>query len=150
MNISVPRERRPDENRVGLTPAAVELLTSDGHRCYVEKGAGLGAGFSDEDYTRAGARTVYSRPAALPRIARRFSLRKTSFTTACPICPACWGARPPTRSTMRRGRMCICLRLTGLRQLTLGAIRWRAALPRTMERSFLLFCRSLSSSAKLM
>lgn len=60
MNISVPRERRPDENRVGLTPAAVELLTSDGHRCYVEKGVGLGAGFSDEDYTRAGARTVYS------------------------------------------------------------------------------------------
>jgi alanine dehydrogenase len=31
MNISVPRERRPGENRVGLTPAAVELLTSDVH-----------------------------------------------------------------------------------------------------------------------
>lgn len=60
MNISVPRERRPDEYRVGLTPAAVELLSADGHRCYVEKGAGLGAGFSDEDFTRAGANIVYS------------------------------------------------------------------------------------------
>jgi alanine dehydrogenase len=60
MDIGIPRERRPDENRVGLTPAGVELLTADGHRCYVEQGAGLGAGFSDEDLTRAGAHIVYS------------------------------------------------------------------------------------------
>jgi len=38
----------------------VELLTADGHRCYVEQGAGLGAGFSDEDFARAGGRIVYS------------------------------------------------------------------------------------------
>lgn len=60
MNIGVPRERRPNENRAGLTPAGVELLAAGGHTCYVEKGAGLGAGFSDEDYARAGARIVYS------------------------------------------------------------------------------------------
>jgi alanine dehydrogenase len=60
MHISIPRERRPDENRVGLTPAGVERLAADGHRCYVERGAGLGAGFSDEDFTRAGAQVVYS------------------------------------------------------------------------------------------
>lgn len=60
MHLAIPRERRPDENRAGLTPAGVELLTADGHTCYVEKGAGLGAGFSDEDYAQAGARIVYS------------------------------------------------------------------------------------------
>ena len=60
MHIGVPREQRPDEYRVGLTPAGVELLTAGGHTCYVEREAGLGAGFSDVDYQRAGARIVYS------------------------------------------------------------------------------------------
>ncbi|HLF26666.1 MAG TPA: alanine dehydrogenase [Anaerolineae bacterium] len=60
MNISVPRERRESEHRVGLTPAGVELLTAARHACYVEKNAGSGAGFSDVDYERAGARIVYS------------------------------------------------------------------------------------------
>lgn len=60
MTIGVPRERRPDEHRVGLTPAAVELLVSAGHSCVVEKDAGRGAGFADIQYERAGARIVYS------------------------------------------------------------------------------------------
>lgn len=60
MDIGVLRERRADEYRVGLTPAGVELLAASGHNCYVENGAGLGAGFSDEDYVKAGAKTVYS------------------------------------------------------------------------------------------
>ncbi|MBM4422524.1 MAG: alanine dehydrogenase [Chloroflexi bacterium] len=60
MNIGVPRERRADENRVGLTPAGAQLLAADGHHCYVEKGAGLGAGFSDDDFVKAGATIVYS------------------------------------------------------------------------------------------
>jgi alanine dehydrogenase len=60
MDIGVPRERRQYDSRVGLTPAGVELLTAEGHTCYVELGAGLGAGFSDQDYERAGARIVYS------------------------------------------------------------------------------------------
>jgi alanine dehydrogenase len=60
MHLGIPKERRPNEHRVGLTPAGVELLAADGHRCYVEAGAGLGAGFADEDYARAGAAVVYS------------------------------------------------------------------------------------------
>jgi alanine dehydrogenase len=60
MHIGVPHERRPDEYRAGLTPAGVQLLTADGHRCYVERDAGRGAGFSDDDYARAGAQIVYS------------------------------------------------------------------------------------------
>jgi alanine dehydrogenase len=60
MDIGVPRECRNDEHRVGLTPAGVELLTTAGHSCSVEKDAGRGAGFSDLDYERAGGRIVYS------------------------------------------------------------------------------------------
>ena len=60
MNIGIPKERRPFEFRVGLTPAAIQVLTHRGHICYVEHNAGLGAGFSDQDYEQAGARVVYS------------------------------------------------------------------------------------------
>lgn len=64
MDIGIPRECRIDEHRVGLTPAGVGLLRAAGHACSVEKDAGRGAGFSDVDYERAGARIVYS-PAEL-------------------------------------------------------------------------------------
>ncbi|MFZ0931613.1 MAG: alanine dehydrogenase [Syntrophobacteraceae bacterium] len=60
MDIGVPRERRSYESRVGLMPAGVELLKVEGHNCYVESGAGLGAGYADHDYQKAGARIVYS------------------------------------------------------------------------------------------
>lgn len=60
MNIGVPRERRRYESRVGLMPAGIELLVSEGHNCYVESNAGVGAGFSDLDYQYAGAQIVYS------------------------------------------------------------------------------------------
>ncbi len=60
MNIGVPKERRPDEFRVGLSPMGVGLLATAGHACFVETDAGLGSGFDDEAYARAGARIVYS------------------------------------------------------------------------------------------
>ena len=60
MNIGIPKERRDLERRVGLTPHGVELLTRAGHTCYVENEAGLGAGFTDYHYERAGGRIVYS------------------------------------------------------------------------------------------
>jgi len=60
MNIGIPKERRDMERRVGLTPYGVALLTHAGHVCYVEKEAGLGAGFTDYHYEKAGGRIVYS------------------------------------------------------------------------------------------
>jgi len=60
MNIGIPKERRPFEYRVGLTPTAVQMLIKSGHKCYVEHDAGLGSGFSDQQYEQAGARIVYS------------------------------------------------------------------------------------------
>ncbi len=60
MNIGIPKERRDMEMRVGLTPYGVRLLTHAGHICYVEKGAGEAAGFTDYHYERAGGHIVYS------------------------------------------------------------------------------------------
>ncbi|MGE3298165.1 MAG: alanine dehydrogenase [Porticoccaceae bacterium] len=58
MKIGVPRESKPDENRVALTPAGAAALVADGHEVLVERGAGAGSGFADADYEAAGARIV--------------------------------------------------------------------------------------------
>ncbi|MFO7545823.1 MAG: alanine dehydrogenase [Trueperaceae bacterium] len=58
MNIGVPKEIKPQEHRVSTTPGAVHALVAAGHRVVVERGAGLGSGFSDDDYETAGATIV--------------------------------------------------------------------------------------------
>lgn len=63
----IPKEVRDLELRVGLTPSGVLGLTQAGHTIYVERNAGKGAGFSDEDYSRAGAHIVYSADEAYGR-----------------------------------------------------------------------------------
>jgi alanine dehydrogenase len=55
MRVGVPSEIKSDEYRVGLTPTAAREYVSNGHEVLVQTGAGLGAGFSDEDFTKAGA-----------------------------------------------------------------------------------------------
>jgi alanine dehydrogenase len=60
MNIGIPKETRPFEFRVGLSPAGVEILTQKQNQVYVEHEAGVGAGFSDQEFEKAGARIVYS------------------------------------------------------------------------------------------
>lgn len=54
MLIGVPRERKVLEQRVALTPDGASKLTSRGHTVRIEKGAGLGADFSDQEYEQAG------------------------------------------------------------------------------------------------
>ncbi|MGD0611706.1 MAG: alanine dehydrogenase [Anaerolineales bacterium] len=68
MNIGVPKERRPFEYRVGLSPAGVEILCQHDHTVFVEQDAGLGAGFGDLDYERAGAHIVYSTDEVFGRV----------------------------------------------------------------------------------
>jgi alanine dehydrogenase len=68
MNIGIPKERRPFEFRVGLSPAGVEILSQQGHMLFIEHEAGLGAGFSDREYERAGAHIVYSPHEAFGRV----------------------------------------------------------------------------------
>jgi alanine dehydrogenase len=58
MRVGVPREIKPDEYRVGLTPASVREYVSHGHRVMVERGAGLGIGAGDDIYRAAGAAVV--------------------------------------------------------------------------------------------
>ena len=55
MLVGVPKEIKNNENRVAMTPAGVQELTQRGHQVLIEKSAGVGSGFSDEDYVAAGA-----------------------------------------------------------------------------------------------
>src|SRR5512136_224982 len=55
MIIGVPSEVKSGENRVALTPQAVEALKENGHCVIVERDAGNASGFSNEEYQRAGA-----------------------------------------------------------------------------------------------
>jgi alanine dehydrogenase len=55
MKIGVPKEIKTAEKRVAVTPQGVDALMSHHHKVFVEKGAGLGSGFPDQDYQGAGA-----------------------------------------------------------------------------------------------
>jgi alanine dehydrogenase len=54
--VGVPKEIKNNENRVAMTPAGVFELVNRGHQVLVETGAGIGSGFSNEDYLSAGAK----------------------------------------------------------------------------------------------
>lgn len=58
MKIGCPKEVKNHEYRVGLVPAAVQAYTKAGHEVFVEKGAGLGSGITDEEYASAGAKLL--------------------------------------------------------------------------------------------
>ena len=58
MIVGCPREIKNNENRVGLTPAGAWALTCAGHEVLIERSAGLGSAFRDEDYAAKGARLV--------------------------------------------------------------------------------------------
>ncbi|WP_138415310.1 alanine dehydrogenase [Aquibacillus sediminis] len=58
MRIGVPREIKNNENRVAMTPAGVMSLTNTGHEVFVETHAGLGSGFTDQQFEQAGATIV--------------------------------------------------------------------------------------------
>jgi alanine dehydrogenase len=55
MRVGVPKEIKSDEYRVAMMPVGVELLTKAGHEVTIETTAGVGSGFPDEDYVKAGA-----------------------------------------------------------------------------------------------
>jgi len=58
MRIGVPKEIKPQENRIGLTPESVKVLTSNGHQVLVENNGGYEAGFDNEQYKKSGAKIV--------------------------------------------------------------------------------------------
>ena len=58
MKIGCPKEIKPQEFRVGMTPNAAREAVAHGHQVLVESGAGIGAGFTDADYTAVGAQIL--------------------------------------------------------------------------------------------
>ena len=58
MRIGVPTEIKDNEYRVGMTPGGARDLAANGHEVLVQKGAGNGSGFSDEEYATAGAKIL--------------------------------------------------------------------------------------------
>ena len=58
MKIGVPKEIKPQENRIGLTPESVKTLTSNGHEVLIENNVGFEAGFENDHYVSSGAKIV--------------------------------------------------------------------------------------------
>ncbi|MGD1868674.1 MAG: alanine dehydrogenase [Neomegalonema sp.] len=60
MRIGCPKEIKVQEHRVGMTPAAAREAVAHGHEVWIETGAGVGAGFSDDAYEAVGAKMISS------------------------------------------------------------------------------------------
>ena len=60
MRIGVPKEIKPQENRIGLTPDSVKTLVSEGHEVLIENNGGFEAGFENDQYIKAGAKIAKS------------------------------------------------------------------------------------------
>ena len=58
MKIGVPKEIKPQEHRIGLTPESVKILTSNDNEVLVENNSGFEAGFDNEQYEKAGAKII--------------------------------------------------------------------------------------------
>lgn len=80
MKISIPKEIKDNENRVGMTPAGVSELIQHGHEVYVQHTAGEGSGFTDEMYERVGARI-------LPTIEETYRVADMILKVKEPIAP---------------------------------------------------------------
>lgn len=80
MIIGIPKEIKNNENRVGATPAGVKELVARGHKVYVQKSAGEGSGFSDDDYIGVGA-------SVLPTIADVYAIAEMIIKVKEPIEP---------------------------------------------------------------
>lgn len=78
MIIGVPKEIKPSENRVALTPAGVMEFVGRGHKVYVQSSAGEGSGFPDSEYIQAGA-------SMLPTIEEVYSIAEMIIKVKEPI-----------------------------------------------------------------
>jgi alanine dehydrogenase len=58
VKIGVPKEVKPDEHRVAITPAGVREMADHGHEVLIEAGAGAGSAISEAEFESQGARTV--------------------------------------------------------------------------------------------
>ncbi len=61
MHIGIPKENSFNENRIALTPDAVSVIIANGHTVNIETNAGVGANYTDTDYSEAGAKIVFDK-----------------------------------------------------------------------------------------
>lgn len=78
MKIGIPKEVQAGETRVALVPSLIPLLLRDRHEVLIETGAGVGAHFSDTQYTQAGASLVESAPALYEQVDMIFKVQPPS------------------------------------------------------------------------
>ncbi len=78
MIIGVPKEIKNNENRVALTPAGVSEFKKHGHSIYIQSTAGIGSGFTDEEYIKAGA-------SILPTIEETYAIAEMIIKVKEPI-----------------------------------------------------------------
>src|ERR1700684_2659931 len=65
LHIGIPKETAFQENRIALTPDAVGVLVSNGHKVVIEHNAGEASHYRDKDYSEAGARIVHDKSEVL-------------------------------------------------------------------------------------
>ena len=116
MIVGAPKEIKPGEQRVALTPAGVRALVERGHRVLVEAGAGTGSGIRDDEYSSVGATLAAARELwaqaelvlkvkePMPPEVKRLRSGQTLFTylhLAADRALTRRAARRPTRSSSR-------------------------------------------------
>ncbi|MCK9273977.1 MAG: Re/Si-specific NAD(P)(+) transhydrogenase subunit alpha [Syntrophales bacterium] len=89
MNIAVPKEYYPGENRVPMIPANVKKIAARGGKTMIEKGMGASAGFSDEEYRNAGAQVTENRRELLSRADMVLRVRKPPLEEIEILRPGC-------------------------------------------------------------
>lgn len=113
--VGIPKEIKNNENRVGMTPAGVAELVHHGHEVFVQHTAGIGSGFSDDDYAKVGATIlptideVYAVAGMIVKVkepiepeyplVRKGQLLFTYFHFACD--------RPLTEAMIKSGGVCL-------------------------------------------
>jgi alanine dehydrogenase len=109
MIIGVPREIKADEYRVAMLPVGAELLAADGHEVLMEKGAGQGSGFADEQYARVGVRLSDSAGELYGRAEMILKVKEP---------------QPAEMARMRRGQIVFCyFHFAASRELAGGCLR---------------------------
>ena len=91
MRIGCPKEIKPQEGRVGLTPACVDALVRAGHQVFIEQNAGIESGFTDGEYTAVGAQ-ILATPAEVYSIADMIVNAQTAVVKRAAISRFCFAS----------------------------------------------------------
>ena len=115
MIVGILKEIKPEENRVSMTPAGVEVMVANDHQVLVESGAGIGSGFNNEEYLTTGAEIVSEPDEIFRRAEMVMHVKEPQPSEYGHIRPGqivftyfhFAASEPLTRSMMERGAICI-------------------------------------------